>query len=376
MIETSRPQTDATEPLRSPEVRGPQSPETRLDPVTGQWTIFAPHRSNRPEEFVAAADVVKTNLKCPFCSGNEDETLPPVWVGRIDDGVCQSDIDCDPGADWAVRVVPNLYPAVEADATRTAATECAPLFQRQAVYGGHEVVIESRQHTPSFSNLDLSEIQLTFLAYRDRIRYWREVPGVAYISVFKNVGEKAGASLRHCHSQLIATDRVPSMVETAVKRMHRHRAQTGCCLHCDLIRGEQKAKTRVVWQDSSLIAFCPFASRLPMLLRITSLRHQSRYDLLDEAQIESVSRLVQRAVGWLETIRPATAYNVVLSSEPPSRQPETNSFHWTIDLFPRMTQLAGFEWSSGWLINPMLPESAAESYRKIVAAENPRTVQP
>ncbi len=333
---------------------------------------LAPHRGDRPDEFVATGETINRGLKCPFCSGNEDLTLPSLWVGQIGDEGCQANADDRTTDDWSVRVVPNLYPAVTTRQATTKREAASSLFVRGPVFGGHDVFIESRQHVSSLSQLDLAEVQLTFLAYRDRIRYWKTDDAVSYVSVFKNVGEKAGASLRHCHSQLIATDKVPVAVDGAVNRMHRHRAETGCCLHCDLIRGERKSLQRIVWQDNSLVAFCPFASRLPMLLRITTQQHQACFEDLDEATIVSVSRLVHRSVSWLEKLRPGTAYNLCLSTRPPGIDDPLDAFHWSIDLFPRMTQLAGFELSSGCMINPMLPETAATNYRSFVQAEDPR----
>ena len=245
-------------------------------------------------------------------------------------------------------------------------------FQSRPIRGGHEVIIESRQHVQSITELDLSEIQLVFKAYRDRILYWRDVPEIAYISVFKNVGRKAGASLRHTHSQLIATDRMPAAIATSLKRMSRHRAATGCCLQCDMVRAELKAKQRVVWRDDSLVAYCPFASPLPMAVRITSLEHQACYEDLDDATIEAVSRLVTRVISWLESLRPCCAYNYCLHTRPPGAADNPDSFHWSLDVFPRITQVAGFEWSSQCMINPVLPEVAATQYRRRALAEDPR----
>ncbi len=374
MVKTVKPKNQAAAPEKfSATVGQPlRAAESRLDLLTGQWSVFAPNRDARPEEYVPSGETINRALQCPFCCGHEGSTPAPVWIGRIDDGVCQTDVTDGSQADWSVRVVPNLYPAVDATPKPIESQAGSPLFQRASAYGGHEVIIESPQHVASMSRLDLAEVQLTFLAYRDRLRHWRKCPGISYLTIFKNVGEKAGASLRHSHSQLIATDRLPMSVETSVKRMSRHRAETGCCLQCDLVRAELKAEHRVVWQDGKLIAFCPFASRLPMLMRITTQQHQSCFEQLDEATIESVSRIVYRAIAWLEKLRPRTAYNLCLSTQPPAADDSSDAFHWSIDLFPRMTQIAGFEWSSGCMINPVLPETAAADYRRMAKAEDPR----
>jgi UDPglucose--hexose-1-phosphate uridylyltransferase len=154
--------------------------------------------------------------------------------------------------------------------------------------------------------------------------------------------------------------------------MIHHRANSGCCLQCDLVRGELKARRRVVWRDDSLVAYCPFASHLPMLLRVTTLDHQPRFEDLSDRTIDSTARLVGRMVSWLEKIRPGTAYNFCLYTKPPGAVDPPDAFHWSIEIFPRMTQIAGFEWGSQCMINPILPELAAAKFRACARSEDPR----
>ena len=168
---------------------------------------------------------------------------------------------------------------------------------------------------------------------------------------------------------------MPPAVSSSIERMNRHRARDGCCLQCDLIRAELKAKQRVVWRDDSLVAFCPFASRLPMLIRITTLEHQACYEDLDDQAIESVSRL--GGPGCFMAREVSSGHRLqLLSAHPATRRRRTNpdSFHWSIEIFPRMTQIAGFEWSSQCMINPVLPEVAAAKYRACALAEDPRVM--
>lgn len=388
MIETEQPQP-ASDQLKAADPTSDRLAESRHDPLTGDWTIFAPDRDQRPEEIVEQRDTVNRRVECPFCPGNEATTPPPVWVGHVSDNdsaiqllgpATDEESTDDPTTaepakgDWSIRVVPNKFPAVESVGVPRSSCRDTGLFQYGTIRGGHEVIIESRQHVQSITELDLAEVFLVFSAYRERLRYWRSVPGVAYLSTFKNVGGKAGASLRHTHSQLIATDKLPAAVKASFDRMTHHRAKTGCCLQCDLIRAEMKAKQRVVWSDDSLMAYCPFASRLPMLVRLTSLQHQACYEDLDERMIDSVSRIVVRVVSWLEKLRPGTAYNYCLHTRPPGVNDPSDAFHWSLDLFPRMTQIAGFEWSSQCMINPVLPEVAAAKYRACARAEDPRVL--
>jgi UDPglucose--hexose-1-phosphate uridylyltransferase len=375
MIETVKPKQTPHDLI------GRGSAESRVDPLTGGWTIFAPYRDGRPEEFVDHSEAVSKHLDCPFCPGNEMKTPTPVWVARTSDDDSSTDVLENKSADksvdhstddWSVRVVPNKYPAVDAINIDRHFDSDSQFFQREPIRGGHEVIIESRQHVHSITELDLAEVLLVFQAYQNRLRYWRSVPGIAYLSTFKNVGGFAGASLRHTHSQLIATDKMPPTVASSILRMDRHRASTGCCLQCDLVRAELKAKQRVVWHDDTVVAFCPFASRLPMLISVTTLEHQACFEDLCAKAIESVSRLVVRVVSWLEKIRPGTSYNYCLYTRPPATDNKPDSFHWSIEIFPRMTRVAGFEWSSQCMINPVLPEVAAAKYRSCAVAEDPR----
>lgn len=377
MIETAR---SATSPSAPAEAAGAGVAETRLDPITGQWTVFAPHRDQRPDEFQVTRQVSSRTETCPFCRGHETDTPQPVWIGRVDEDDVQIEttgLDRCADFDWSVRVVPNKFPAVAAAAQPPLVSHPQrdhDLFRSRPLCGGHEVIIESPEHVESLCDLDLAEAALVFRAYQDRIRFWRRNPHIRYISVFKNVGGEAGASLRHSHSQLIAVDQMPGWISNLVDRMRRHQANTGCCLQCDLLRAEQKSRQRVIAQTDSLIAYCPFASRVPMLVRITTKKHQACFADLDQSTVEEVTSLLLRVVSWLQQIHPGTAYNHLLHTCPPRLSDSSEAFHWSLELFPRLTQIAGFEWSSQCLINPVLPEAAAALFRRCAAAENPRMV--
>ena len=312
------------------------------------------------------------------------ETPEAVWVGRTHDD--NADLDGSEGgdeigcrlehddADWSVRVVPNKFPAVAPlqSAEAGSSVQIGSLFQARSIGGGHEVIVESPHHSRSLSELDLEQVELVFAAYRDRIRYWRSVSGIRYISVFKNVGREAGASLQHSHGQLIATNALPSEVCRTSERLERYRATTGCCLHCDLIRAELKDKRRVITQNDALVAFCPFASAMPYLVRITTREHHDRYEDLSCSLIREVARMARRVVGWLEQMKPGVSYNYLLQTRPPRVPRDADAHHWSLDIFPRITQIAGFEFGSHCMINPVLPEMAAAEFRRYALAEDPR----
>ncbi len=387
---------------------------TRLDPITGRCTIFAPQRGERPDQFTAVpSSPTDTSIGCPFCRGSESQTPHPVWIGRkavTSNGVspnvmpstasishqaalarktslahaqCIDDpqqlLQCN-DSDWLVRVVPNKFPAISRIASTAPVESPKPsprrskLFAEAPVLGGHEVIIESPTHHESITALGTSQLSLVLAAFRDRIGYWQSVKSIAYISAFKNCGGDAGASLAHSHSQIIATDSMPAAVRDLINRKAKYRAETGCCLQCDLIRAEVKEKSRIIANSGPLIAFCPFASPMPMSVRITTKQHLDRFDQLSDELIESVARLLKRVASWIEQLLPGKAYNVVLHTRPPAATGSANSYHWTLEVLPRLSRIAGFEFGSQCMINSVMPEDAASKYRQCAASEDPRAI--
>lgn len=346
------------------------SSELRHDWLADRWVIIAPQRTERPFDFVKYVDVPKEIVECPFCRGHEKATPKPVCSYDRSNG------SGDP-RDWSVRVVPNKFPAVSDTDNKVSLAPLAPedfsgtppangeidLFRRCDLYGGHEVIVESPMHLHSISQLSPEDVRLVFRAYRDRLRYWLTDRNVCYAVVFKNVGQDAGASLAHTHSQLIATNILPPDVKRAAERMKEYRTKQGTCLFCKMIADEVNQETRVVDETPDFIALCPFASRLPSLVTIFPKTHQSQFEQLTREQIDQLSWLTHRMVRRIEKCYPHAAYNFVIHTAPGCQENE-DSFHWRLELFPRLTKVAGFEWGSDCYINPLAPEDAARGLRQ------------
>ncbi len=367
---------------------------SRMDAITGRWTLFASNRNGRPNEFVTSSSSSRAIQHCPFCEGNEKETPEPVLVVGGDVEQMEASLDCAKG--WGIRVIPNKYPAVDPvppgcgeaggygnfmqgdrfhtgvsmRAARMAEGFESPLFRCRRTLGGHEVFIESPEHFATLADLDLSHVISLLKVYQTRLSHWRENPAIQYVSLFKNVGPAAGASLHHPHSQLIALSDLPLSVKAIADRMRLHQAHTGCCLQCDVLRAELKAKQRIVAVTDSLVAYCPFASHLPMLMRVTTRRHVEQFEDLSGQELDELARLIRRSIGWLRTLYPDIAYNFLIHTCPPGVEGH-DAYHWSFELFPRLTQAAGFEWSCDCTINPMLPEVAAEKLHSVAIQESP-----
>ncbi len=352
--------------------------ELRHDWLADRWVIVAPQRSERPEDYSHIVSVHNDTSACPFCSGHECET-----PGTLASYTSARQLG---SANWQVRVVPNKFPAVNGvryrvDSSHTPASSphfplTVPidgeavngsgidLYVRRELSGGHEVIIESPLHLQSLSQLDRETVGLVFRAYRDRLAYWRCERNSSYAVVFKNVGYDAGASLAHTHSQLIATDILPTEVERHVARMEEYERIEGACLFCRMLAEETEQGVRIVDKTARFTAFCPFASRLPSMVNVVPNQHSSSFETLDEVELDELAWLTHRLIRRIELCYPKAAYNFVIHTAPIHKQNST-AFHWRMELFPRITKVAGFEWGSDCYINPIAPENAAASLRTV-----------
>lgn len=352
--------------------RDATSSELRHDWLADRWVIIAPQRTERPFDFVKYVDVPKEIVECPFCLGHETATPQAVASYSRDSS--------NTSRDWSVRVVPNKFPAVTdglpPQASHPSETRFPvrtpshvesgkpiDLFRRRDLSGGHEVIVESPKHLHSISQLTPEDVRLVFRAYRDRLRFWLEERNVCYAVVFKNVGQDAGASLAHTHSQLISTNILPPDVQRAAARMTQYLETEGCCLFCNIVKDEMDQEVRVVDQSPGFVAICPFASRIPALVTIYPIEHQSQFENLTLPELDQLAWLTHRTIRRIEKSYPHAAYNFVIHTAPGCER-NSESFHWRLELFPRLTKVAGFEWGSDCYINPLTPEEAASRLRR------------
>jgi UDPglucose--hexose-1-phosphate uridylyltransferase len=173
-------------------------PEFRQDIITGNWVIVAKERARRPEDFSKPEKPHKEHYRenCPFCVGNEGQTPPEVYAVRRDGS--QPD---QPG--WKVRAVPNKFPALTSNGQ--VSTGDVGIYRTMSGVGAHEVILETPDHDRSPAELTQQELEDVIATYRHRYRALLEDDRIKYVSIFRNHGRSAGASLEHPHSQVIAT---------------------------------------------------------------------------------------------------------------------------------------------------------------------------
>jgi UDPglucose--hexose-1-phosphate uridylyltransferase len=329
-------------------------PELRKDPITGRWVIISTDRGKRPTDFVRESVQIKGNGFCPFCYGNESKTPPEVLVyGRNGSG------KDTPG--WSIRVVPNKFPAlqIEGDLDR----EGEGLFDRMNGIGAHEVIIETPDHQSTLATLPEKSVEEVLWAYRDRMLDLKNDKRFRYILLFKNHGEAAGASLEHTHSQLIALPIVPKRVREEVDKSKRYFEEKERCIFCDMIRQEVETTTRVISENEHFIALAPYAPRFPFETWILPRQHSSAFENHQSPIYASLAKLLRDLLRRLDGVLDRPAYNYVVHTSPIGEE-INDHFHWHIEMMPKLTKVAGFEWGTGFYINPTPPEEAARFLRE------------
>jgi UDPglucose--hexose-1-phosphate uridylyltransferase len=327
--------------------------ELRRDPVIGRWVIISTDRGKRPSDF---GQEVETGVGkfCPFCPGNEDKT-PSELLAYHDPGREKN----APG--WWVRVVPNKFPALQIEGTLNRQGE--GMYDKMNGVGAHEVVIETNEHGKDFPDLIDKHAEDVIWAFRDRIMDLKKDARFEYILVFKNKGGAAGASLTHPHSQLIATPVVPKHVRESVNGAKNYYEYKERCVFCDMIKQEATTGTRIVAENDDFVAFVPFAARFPFEVWILPKVHDSDFEDVQKHEVVNLTRLLQNVLRRMKNVLDNPPYNFIILNSP-LRESKLAHYHWHLEIMPKLTKVAGFEWGSGFYINPTPPEEAAKFLRE------------
>jgi UDPglucose--hexose-1-phosphate uridylyltransferase len=356
-------------------------PEIRIDPLSGHRTIVAGERSQRPggEPHLTAAQRRPAPIDPagdPFAEGNEPRTPPELYALRPGGGPPNS-----PG--WKVRVVTNLYPALdgsaghqgalgdrprvtgdgpggagaggEASAHPGRAQAAAELFLSLPANGAHEVIVNAPEPVLSLAELAREQVLLAVEVWRERML---EHAHSACVQLIVNERPEAGASLPHTHAQLYALDFVPAAVARERERFGAYAARTmGRNLLEDLVAEEVRGGERIVAIDDEAVLLAPYASRLPFQLMLAPRRPRARFEEQGAAGAGLLHDGLCRLARHLGASPPL---NLWVRTAPRGAE----HFCWRIDVVPRLTHLAGLELSTDVNLNIVAPEHAAALLRE------------
>jgi UDPglucose--hexose-1-phosphate uridylyltransferase len=207
------------------------------------------------------------------------------------------------------------------------------------------------------------QLQEVFWAYRQRLVELKRDPRLKFAIIFKNLGAAAGASLEHAHSQLIVTPMVPHNAREELLGAEASHRRTGQCVYCAMIRQELAAGVRIVADLPGFVAFCPFASRVPLETWILPKEHASHYEEIEGSDLRKLAAALKQTLARIESVLDQPAYNYLIHTAPFDTRGLAH-YHWHIEVIPSLTKMAGFEWGSGFYINPVTPEEAAARLRQ------------
>lgn len=339
-------------------------PDLRKDPVLDRWVIIAAERGQRPVDFQVEPEPSSGKFS-PFTPGNEHLTPPEIMqIGR-DPELPENT------SGWRVRVVPNKYPALQDEGELN--YQGVGMFDQMNAVGAHEVIIENPRADWEMTDATPTAMRDVFTAYIARMVALQRDPRFRYVLVFRNKGAAAGATVAHPHSQVIALPIVPEQEKERLNAAREYYRRKKRCLFDDILRQELASGERIVEETEHFIVLSPFAARFPFELQIFPKRHSHDFTTLTDEEMLSLGELVTRLLQKLKKLLGDPAYNLMVHSCP-SLQPQPGNPHhwdtiahdylWHIGIVPRLTKVAGFEWGTGFYINPVAPELATRLLRE------------
>jgi UDPglucose--hexose-1-phosphate uridylyltransferase len=337
-------------------------PELRKDPISGRWVIISTERSKRPDAF-AAEEMPPPEFyaeSCPFDEGRETLTREEIVALRGRDTVKN-------GPGWAVRVIPNKVPVlqVEGDLARYG----VGMFDMMNGIGAHELIIETPRHGEFIPDMDEIHIQQILWVFRDRMVDLYHDSRIKYVLIFKNHRISPEVTYGHCISQLIAMPILPKQLKEEMAGAKTYFDFKERCIFCDIIRQELADGDRVIDENNSFIIFAPYASRSPFEANIFPKKHSALYNNITKEQVSDLAAILKRFLRKVRAALKDPPYNVMMHTRPSfvGRGQDTPTleldYHWHLEFVPKLTKLAGFEWGSGFYINPSSPEEGAKFLR-------------
>lgn len=327
--------------------------DLRRDPIVGRWVIVDTDHPKGPQDFEREPLAFKSG-DCPFCYGNEYMTPPEIEVIR--------DPSTQPNTvGWQVRTVANKFPAlqIEGDIERRG----VGIYDMSNGVGAHEIIVQTPYHHKELADLEDYEVENVIKMYCRRMTDLRNDTRFKYILLFKNHGPSAGASLEHPHTQLIALPMIPKNVQEELEGAFDYFEYRERCIFCDIIRQELQEKERIIFENKYFLAFCPYVSRFAFEVWITPKKHQDAFCQMNQEQMQELAHILKATLSRINEVLHQPAYNFIIHTSPLNVE-HKEGYHWHIEIMPKLTRVAGFEWGTGFYLVPTPPEAAAKYLRK------------
>jgi UDPglucose--hexose-1-phosphate uridylyltransferase len=338
--------------------------ELRKDYLLNRWVVIAKERSKRPSDLAKPHSEPAKTGSCPLCVGHEHQTPPAnIVYQQSPSGAITKTKDPPEGErtkNWQVRGFANLYPAFSPPQKPqdTAQIFVSPEFGYAIGY--HEVLTESPSHDWNPAESTQAQLELVVEAYIERFKALADKSYVKYVSIFRNYGLDAGASLAHPHSQIIAIPMLSTVIAEEQQATKAYQQAHGKCAICDIAEREIITQ-RGIYQNNDFVVIAPYASVHPLEFWIIPKRHTANIASLTDSEIKNLAATLKVSLKALKDVVNDPPYNFGIH-----QSIGEDGYHWHLEVYPKLAQWAGFEKSTGIYINTVLPEYAAEALKKAI----------
>ena len=325
--------------------------ELRREPVTRMWVVVTNDHPKGPSDYLPFKPPYQpqeTKGECPFCPGNEGTTPKETFSLSRE------------GGGWSVRVIPNKFPFFHIEGEFDRRPE--GMYDVMDAIGAHEIVVEAPEHKQSYAFMETPQIEKILFAYRERLMDLEKDRRFQQFLILKNY---PGVFNRHPHSHILAMPVIPRRIDEEVWGTLDYYQRKERCIFCDIIKEEILMKKRVVLETVHFLVFSPFASRYPFETWIVPKKHSPDFHHIDEEEMEDLSVAIQSLSIRFYKLLSDPPYSFTFHTSPVQGRFHRSEYHWHIETRLRIGLREGFEWGTGFFVNPTPPEDAAAYLRKV-----------
>lgn len=326
-------------------------PQLRQNIITGEWVVIAPERAKRPQDFIIPKSVkVSDKNKCPFCEGS------PGY--KTNEKIRKASTE-------HIYVIENKFPAFVDEVSKASIRSFYPeegFYRARPSVGKHEVVVV-RDHDISLFQFSKQLLVELLEVMRSRYLVIKKDTDVASIVPIYNQGAESGASISHPHAQVFASGIIVNTVEREMQGADRYFGINGACVFCDIIKHEQKQKVRIVYENEHFLVATFFAARFPFETWIYPKKHESQFEETSKESIKNLADALAETLERLDKTLENPPINLYIHTLPTILSGSA-SFHWHLEIAPRVSNFGGFELGSDVIIDVMSPEEAGDYLRK------------
>jgi UDPglucose--hexose-1-phosphate uridylyltransferase len=312
--------------------------ELRWHPLINDWVMIASSRQGRPQ---------MPKDWCPFCPGS----------GKV----------------------PEQYDVYEYDNDFPALSQNPPepddvandFFKVRPAYGKCEVILYSPGHTVTLPELPAAHIRKLVDLWVERFGVLKADPKIKYVLIFENRGDVVGVTMPHPHGQIYGYSVMPKKLELELAASSSYYKENGRCLFCDMLREEQKAAKRIIFENEYFTCFLPFFTEYPYGVYILSKQHLGAIDELDDGQRDALAQTLKETAGMFDSLFDYKfPYMMCMHNAPVNSGDTSDSYHFHIEFFPPMRAAdkqkfnASSETGAWASCNPTCPEEKAEELRR------------